>query len=97
MVSGWDFLTITVVAIAVSSILTTYIREKFKKPNGKKEGKSNGIDRLTMGLILVGVGLAVLVGQYFNVIQGVWIIGGLIILFIGLALVSSYYLSKKKW
>ncbi len=97
MIGGWDFLTITVIAIAASSILTTYIREKYKKPNGKNEGKGNSVDTLTMGLVLSGVGLAILVGQYFKVVQGYWIVGGLVLLFIGLALISSYYLKKKKW
>ena len=51
---------------------------------------------LMAGLILIGIGVAIVVGFYWAEVPRLWLLGGLIPCFIGIALAASYIVLRKK-
>jgi len=96
VVGLYDFLTVLVVCAAAVFIYWIYIRSRY--PMSPKErqrrDKEEVEEALLAGSIMTAIGLALIVGLYIWQGIGGWLVGGLVVMFIGIALLATYFFQR---
>ncbi len=93
----YDFLTVLVVCAAAVFIYAIYIKSTSAESTKDRQRRSAAEteEALLAGSVMTAIGLAMILGLYLWQGIGGWIVGGLVVLFIGLALLATYFFQKK--
>ncbi len=97
----WALVPIAGICVAIVAIYTEHKQkmamiEKGMKPEELRLAKTPSEGGMVVGgLVLIGMGLALLVGQFVADIDKAIYIGAFFFLFVGVALIVAYYITRK--
>ncbi len=93
----YDFLTVLVVCAAAVFIYAIYIRSTTAESTKDRKNRSQAEaeEALLAGSVMTAIGLALVIGLYVWQGVGGWLVGGLVVLFIGIALLATYFFQRK--
>ena len=94
MFDVYDLLVVGIICATLVAIFRLYLQAR--NPKAFRDEGTTGKDIITGGIVMTAIGLAAIIGVSMFPAYGIWIIGGLIIFFIGLALIASYWLAWRK-
>lgn len=94
MFDVYDLLVVGIVCATLVAVYRLYLQAR--NPKAFRGEETTGRDVLTGGIVMTAIGLASLIGLSMFPAYGIWLIGGLIVFFIGLALIASYWLAWRK-
>jgi hypothetical protein len=93
MLEFYDLLAVAIICGSVVAIFRIYMQAR--NPKAFREERSSGEDLMVGGLVMCGIGIALLIGIYFGLGNGLLITGALVALFMGIALLAGSFLRKK--
>ena len=93
----YDFLTVVVVCAAAVLIYAIYIKSTTAESvkDRKRRNEAELEEALLAGSVMTAIGLAMIIGLYVWQGIGGWLVGGLVVLFIGIALLATYFFQRK--
>ena len=94
MFDVYDLLVVGILCGTAVAMFRLYLQSR--NPKAFRDEGTTGKDIITGGVVMTAIGIASVIGLSMFPSYGVWLIGGLIVLFIGLALILSYWLAWRK-
>jgi hypothetical protein len=94
MLDVYDLLVAGIVCATVVALFRLYLQSR--NPKAFRNEETTERDIITGGLVMTAIGIASILGLSMFPAYSIWMIGGLIILFIGLALIAAYWLAWRK-
>jgi len=94
MFSVYDLLVIGIVCATLVALYRLHLQAK--NPKAFRDEGTTGRDIITGGIVMTAIGIASIVGVSMFPAYSIWIMGALIVLFIGIGLILSYWLAWRK-
>ncbi len=94
MFDVYDLLVVGILCGTAVAIFRLYLQSK--NPKAFKDEGTTGKDIITGGIVMTAIGIASFLGLSMFPVHSIWLIGALIVLFIGLGLIAAYCFAWKK-